>query len=131
MLNVGLEMFISFNHDLQTRQVFYFKMKGDYHRYMAEYLNAEDEKSGNEVIEEAQFAYKSALDAAKALKATNPIRLGLALNFSVFYYEIMQNQKQACSLAKKAFDTAVCAVAIYAMLICVYLICPNVDGKGG
>ena len=41
------------------------------------------------------------------LKPTNPIRLGLALNFSVFYYEIMEKQELACKLAKDAFDDAI------------------------
>ena len=38
---------------------------------------------------------------------THPIRLGLALNFSVFYYEIMNDPSKACELAKKAFDDAI------------------------
>lgn len=40
-------------------------------------------------------------DKAEELATTNPIRLGLALNFSVFYYEIMTQPEQACSLAKQ------------------------------
>ncbi|MCV2423729.1 14-3-3 family protein, partial [Paucibacter sp. DJ4R-1] len=39
--------------------------------------------------------------------ATHPIRLGLALNFSVFYYEILNSPDRACSLAKQAFDEAI------------------------
>lgn len=35
------------------------------------------------------------------LAPTHPIRLGLALNFSVFYYEIMNTPEQACHLAKQ------------------------------
>jgi 14-3-3 protein epsilon len=41
------------------------------------------------------------------LKSTHPIRLGLALNFSVFYYEILQAPEVACKLAKQAFDNAI------------------------
>jgi len=41
------------------------------------------------------------------LKTTNPIRLGLALNFSVFYYEVLNEPSKACSLAKQAFDEAI------------------------
>ena len=52
-------------------------------------------------------AYEAALTESKELKSTNPIRLGLALNFSVFHYEIKKNKAQACSLAKSAFDNAV------------------------
>lgn len=54
------------------------------------------------------MAYKSASDkSATALQPTHPIRLGLALNFSVFYYEILNSPERACRLAKQAFDDAV------------------------
>ena len=43
----------------------------------------------------------------KDLAVTHPIRLGLALNFSVFFYEIQGNPEEACKLAKKAFDDAI------------------------
>ncbi|KAF2607199.1 hypothetical protein F2Q68_00045387 [Brassica cretica] len=47
-------------------------------------------------------------DIANAeLPPTHPIRLGLALNFSVFYYEILNSPDRACSLAKQAFDDAI------------------------
>ncbi len=49
-------------------------------------------------------AYERAQEAANKLAPTNPIRLGLALNFSVFFYEIMGKQQKACELAKSAFD---------------------------
>ncbi|KAG6481839.1 14-3-3-like protein [Zingiber officinale] len=86
-------------------KVFYLKMKGDYHRYLAEF------KTGAERKDEAEntlLAYKSAQDIAFAdLASTHPIRLGLALNFSVFYYEILNSPDRACSLAKQAFDEAI------------------------
>ena len=54
------------------------------------------------------LAYKSAQDIALAeLAPTHPIRLGLALNFSVFYYEILNSPDRACNLAKQAFDEAI------------------------
>ncbi|KAF3682506.1 14-3-3 protein 6 [Capsicum annuum] len=47
-------------------------------------------------------------DIANAeLAPTHPIRLGLALNFSVFYYEILNSPDRACNLAKQAFDEAI------------------------
>ncbi|KAA8524256.1 hypothetical protein F0562_010679 [Nyssa sinensis] len=85
--------------------VFYYKMKGDYYRYLAEF------KTGNErkdVADHSLKAYELATTAAEAdLPPTHPIRLGLALNFSVFYYEIMNSPERACHLAKQAFDEAI------------------------
>ena len=53
-------------------------------------------------------AYKAASEVAVTdLAPTHPIRLGLALNFSVFYYEILNSPDQACHLAKQAFDDAI------------------------
>ena len=63
-------------------------MKGDYYRYIGEYTK--DEAENKKVADSALIAYNDATEKANAdLKTTNPIRLGLALNFSVFYYEIM------------------------------------------
>lgn len=45
--------------------------------------------------------------ANSELASTHPIRLGLALNFSVFYYEILNSPDRACNLAKQAFDEAI------------------------
>jgi 14-3-3 protein epsilon len=59
------------------------------------------------VIQEAQDSYKKASQEAEDLKSTHPIRLGLALNFSVFYYEILSSPDIACKLAKQAFDNAI------------------------
>jgi len=86
-------------------KVFYLKMKGDYYRYLAE-VAAGDERQ--KVIEESQRAYNDAFDIAKnQMQPTHPIRLGLALNFSVFYYEILNAPDRACHLAKQAFDDAI------------------------
>jgi 14-3-3 protein epsilon len=86
-------------------KVFYLKMKGDYHRYKAEFATQEDRK---EAAENSLVAYTKANDIAQnELPPTHPIRLGLALNFSVFYYEILNTPERACRLAKQAFDDAI------------------------
>lgn len=86
-------------------KVFYYKMKGDYHRYLAEFATSNDRK---EAAENSLVAYKAASDIALTeLPPTHPIRLGLALNFSVFYYEILNSPDRACRLAKAAFDDAI------------------------
>jgi len=81
------------------------KMKGDYYRYLAE-VAIGDAKAA--VVDDSQKAYQDAFDISKsAMQPTHPIRLGLALNFSVFYYEIMSSPDKACQLAKQAFDDAI------------------------
>ena len=86
-------------------------MKGDYYRYLAEV--AADGK-GEESIDNSETAYAEALKTSEdgidnkgSLKPTHPIRLGLALNFSVFFYEIRSDHDKACEMAKKAFDQAI------------------------
>jgi len=86
-------------------KVFFEKMKGDYFRYLAEFLTGEKRQ---ESVDGAGRAYKVAFDLATTdLATTHPIRLGLALNYSVFQYEILGSPEQACSLAKQAFDDAI------------------------
>lgn len=83
-------------------QVFYLKMAGDYYRYLAE---AVIEKKNEE---QAADFYKQAFElSTKVLEPTHPIRLGLALNYSVCFYEILKDKKKACQLAKDAFDEAI------------------------
>ncbi|KAL0322902.1 UNVERIFIED_CONTAM: 14-3-3 protein 7 [Sesamum angustifolium] len=85
--------------------VFYYKMKGDYYRYLAEFKIGDERK---EVADQSLKAYEAATSAASTdLAPTHPIRLGLALNFSVFYYEILNSPERACHLAKQAFDEAI------------------------
>ncbi|KAL2124655.1 hypothetical protein VTJ04DRAFT_1020 [Mycothermus thermophilus] len=86
-------------------KVFYHKMKGDYHRYLAEFAVGDRRKDS---ADKSLEAYKAATEVAQTeLPPTHPIRLGLALNFSVFYYEILNAPDQACHLAKQAFDDAI------------------------
>lgn len=88
-------------------KVFYLKMKGDYYRYLAEVLPDKGTER-KEVIEKSKNSYQDATDVAcKEMQPTHPIRLGLALNFSVFFYEIMNDADKACKLAKQAFDDAI------------------------
>merc|ERR1719436_997093 len=58
--------------------------------------------------ENARLAYEEASKIAKTdLVVTHPIRLGLALNFSVFYYEVLSNPEEACKMARTAFEEAI------------------------
>jgi len=83
-------------------RVFYLKMTGDYYRYLAEFISSagHDQKA-------AKFYQDALVIAEKTLKPTHPIRLGLALNYSVCQYEILKDKKKACELAREAFDKAI------------------------
>jgi len=93
-------------------KVFYLKMKGDYFRYLAEVASTTDKSNKladrEQVVAESEKSYQAALEIAKDhMHPTHPIRLGLALNYSVFFYEILNSSDKACELAKQAFDDAI------------------------
>eukprot|EP00934_Nitzschia_sp_Nitz4_P001456 Nitzschia sp. Nitz4//scaffold34_size148208//30322//31038//NITZ4_002963-RA/size148208-processed-gene-0.33-mRNA-1//-1//CDS//3329548744//1456//frame0 len=93
------------NSSSEESKVFYYKMKGDYYRYLSEF-QVGDARKGS--AESALEAYQAATGIAQGdLPPTHPIRLGLALNFSVFYYEISNSPDKACQIAKQAFDDAI------------------------
>merc|ERR1712203_350124 len=86
-------------------KVFYQKMKADYYRYIAEFSEGD---AKNKAAENARMAYDEAQKVAeKDLAVTHPIRLGLALNFSVFQYEVLNNPDEACKMARTAFEDAI------------------------
>merc|ERR1712113_290108 len=86
-------------------KVFYQKMKADYFRYIAEFSDGEAKKKA---AENARAAYEEAHKVAeKDLAVTHPIRLGLALNYSVFQYEVLSNPDEACKMARTAFEDAI------------------------
>ncbi|EKG09165.1 14-3-3 protein [Macrophomina phaseolina MS6] len=90
-------------------KVLYNKMKGDYHRYLAEFASGEKRKVAAAAAEEA---YKTATDVAQTeLTLTHPLRLALALNVSVFYHEILNFPDHAYHLAKQAIWGATAALA--------------------
>ena len=83
---------------------FFMKMIGDYYRYIAE--SASGDRLEN-VKKDALENYNKASELANgSLNPCNAIRLGLALNFSVFHYEVMSDVKTACKLGEKALQDA-------------------------
>jgi len=86
-------------------KVFYLKMKGDYHRYLAEFAERDSAEYG-QASQDAHDSYELAMQSAAELPATHSIRLGLALNFSVFYYEVFGKPDQAIKLASESFNSA-------------------------
>lgn len=84
-------------------QVFFLKMQGDYHRYLAELASTDRTERANS----AHAAYTQAIGVAEqALPVNNSLRLGLALNLAVFFNEVFSAPTEACQLAKKTIDEA-------------------------
>merc|ERR1719409_1269927 len=95
------------NADGGESKVFYQKMMADYYRYIAEFRDG-DLKSA--AAESARQAYADAAAVAeKDLAVTHPIRLGLALNYSVFQYEVLQQPDEPCKMSRTAFEDAIAA----------------------
>ena len=85
-------------------KVFYLKIKADFLRYKCEISYG---KEFDEVCSQTEKIYKEASDIAnKELMISNSTRLGLALNYSVFYYEIKKMKEEAINIAKNSFDEA-------------------------
>jgi len=82
-------------------KTFYYKMAGDYSRYQAEF------RPDGEFGAAAKKYYTSAWETAVDLPTTHPIRLGLALNFSVCYFEVLKEPEQAITVARQAFDDGI------------------------
>ncbi|CAI2378245.1 unnamed protein product [Moneuplotes crassus] len=110
---------------------FYHKMIGDYYRYIAEnygpdkdppnldsigvmgkvseYYEQEKDSENPVLFESSKGAlehYEKATKAAADLKPYNSTKLGLALNCSVFYYEIKSDIPKACKIAEAALEDA-------------------------
>ena len=91
------------SQDPETK-VLYMKIKADYYRYHCEFAEGDEfEEAKNNALK----IYKEAYDIAlKDINIYNSIRLGLALNYSVFKYEIMDSKNEAYDIAQKAYDDA-------------------------
>lgn len=88
-------------------EVFYQKMAADYYRYLSEFKTGTGDEPAEEGVKATKH-YEAAYNIAKEkLAETHPTRLGLALNYSVCYYEILKQPEKACELAKEAFDSAI------------------------
>ncbi|KAK6993136.1 14-3-3 protein [Favolaschia claudopus] len=86
-------------------QVFYLKMRGDYYRYLAEFLDVD--RQGQNLAQRSLDAYTSAMTiATDHLSPASPVRLGLALNFAVYYKEIANSRSSACNIASQAVEDA-------------------------
>jgi 14-3-3 protein epsilon len=85
-------------------KVFYLKLRGDNFRYIAEISFGTDQ---TQIAQESLNSYKQAYEYAKDLKPSNPIKLGLALNYSVFHFEVLNNHIEAIKIANQAFNAGI------------------------
>lgn len=81
-------------------------------------------------VAECGQAYKMAHEAAKdgKMAPTHPISLGLALNYSVFFYEIENNPTEACKLAKKVCYVHCSTVNLFGRIRAFVVMCIKVMG---
>lgn len=78
-------------------------MKGDFNRYLAEFV-----QPNAIVVRKSLESYSAAYQmATRSLSKTHPLLLGLVLNFSVFYIDVLNDREKACELAKQTFDQAI------------------------
>lgn len=84
-------------------RVFFYKLIADHYRYLAEIPSRATENYARD----ASIWYAEAAKLAENLPTTDPIRLGLMLNYSVFHYEVLKNRQLALETAKTAFGKAI------------------------
>lgn len=83
--------------------VFYTKLKGDYYRYLAE-MRPEDDTS----LMRAKNSYESAMrTVGDEMRISDPVYLGLVLNFAIFQYELLNMKDEAIDRLDGSFNEAV------------------------
>ena len=84
-------------------EAFYFNMKGDLYRYMAEFLSGD---RWTDAVTKGAESYKTAVERCSALDPVNPDRLGVVLNYSMFLYYTMNDRKTAFFFAQDMYCSA-------------------------
>ena len=103
-----LDKYLIPNSQNYESKVLYIKLKADYYRYHCEFAEGDNfEESKNKAENLYKEAYKIALEY---ISVYNPIRLGLALNYSIFVYEVLDNKNEGYNIAQKAYDEAMSVV---------------------
>lgn len=86
------------------QSIFFLKLKADYYRYLMECTSGEVKKG---YAKQAGEAYEEAFTKAlRGLKRSNTLRIGLALNYSVYCYDVLEDTKKAIEIAKDSFEDA-------------------------
>ena len=83
----------------------YFKIKGDYIRYLIELTPKDREEELNILKEKADEYYKNGLNISESLSILNTTKVGLILNYTVFLYEIIKDYKNAYMIANNTYQS--------------------------
>eukprot|EP00929_Paragymnodinium_shiwhaense_P120527 TRINITY_DN92489_c0_g1_i1.p2 TRINITY_DN92489_c0_g1~~TRINITY_DN92489_c0_g1_i1.p2 ORF type:complete len:230 (-),score=79.20 TRINITY_DN92489_c0_g1_i1:133-822(-) len=85
-------------------RAFYLKMKADYYRYRATATSVD--ANLQQFIEDASATYAEAMNEVAMLPPASPIRLQVALNYSVFQKEVLNQVAEAIQTASQARNLA-------------------------
>lgn len=99
-LLVIIEKYLIPNAKTDENKVLFLKMKADFYRYKAEITDGKEYEENHKLSESA---YSEGYKLSEQLPISNPVRMGLTLNFSVLYYEVKLQREKALSIAEKAY----------------------------
>ena len=89
------------NSEENLSKIYYLKLKGDFNRYICEYEKGHlRDKASNNGLK----AYQDAINLTKNMNIMNKLLLGLALNYSIFNYEVVGERKNAMSIAEECLN---------------------------
>ena len=88
-------------------KVMYYKIKGDYIRYILELTPKDKEEEINILKDKADENYKIGLNICESLGNLSTIKIGLILNYSVFLYEVIKDYKNAYILLNNTYQTTI------------------------
>jgi len=91
-------------------KTFFLKVKADHYRYMAEISIGAELKSYRQ---NSYKFYKEAFSSSLMLNPLNTIRLGVALNYSVFFFEVLSNTMQSIMIATSSLNEALKELKMY------------------
>lgn len=101
-----IDDYILKNCNDKENEAFFLKMKGDYYRYLAQ-VNDDNIGLRESQRKKALLNYEQGLTLVEEhLEATDPLRLGCALNFSVFCHDHLNQTEKAFKIAHKFFTDA-------------------------
>ena len=83
----------------------YFKIKGDYTRYIIELTPKDREEEYNILKDKVDEYYKTGLNLCESLSNLNTTKIGLILNYTVFLYEIVKDYKNAYIIANNTYQS--------------------------